>query len=64
MEEHLQLPPSTPKLEELISYSLHPEITEEKLMNDKALFWLEDHVQEKLNGYVKSCRRVLEEYDG
>ena len=38
LEEHLQLPPSTPKLEELISYSLHPEITEEKLMNDKVVF--------------------------
>lgn len=38
LEESLQLPPSVPKAERIISYSLQPEITEEKLMNDKVIF--------------------------
>lgn len=38
LEEILQLPPSIPKLEKVVSYCLRPEITEEKLMNDKVIF--------------------------
>lgn len=37
---------------------------QELVMLQQTLLWLEKHVPEKLNGYVKSCRRVLEEYDG
>lgn len=38
LEESLQLPPSVPGVEKIISYSLRPEINEEKLMNDKVIF--------------------------
>lgn len=38
LEESLQLPASVPKPECIFRYSLHPEITEEKLMNDKVVF--------------------------
>ena len=38
LEEILRLPPSVPKLEKIVRYSLRPEITEEKLMNDKVIF--------------------------
>lgn len=38
LEETLTLPPSAPRLENLISYSLQPEITEEKMMGDKVVF--------------------------
>ena len=38
LEETLQLPPSVPKVEKLISYSLYPNVTEEKIMNDKVIF--------------------------
>lgn len=38
LEEILQLPPSVPKPEKIVSYRLHPEITEEKIMNDKVIF--------------------------
>ena len=38
LEESLSLPPSVPKLESLVSYCVHPQINEEKLMNDKVVF--------------------------
>ena len=38
LEETLSLPPSAPRMEDLISYSLQPEITEEKMMGDKVVF--------------------------
>ena len=38
LEESLQLPPSVPKIEKIISYGLCPGITEEKIMNDKVIF--------------------------
>ena len=37
---------------------------QELAMLRQTLIWLEEHVPERVNGYVKSCRRVLEEYDG
>jgi len=38
LEETLTLPPSVPRLENIISYSLQPELTEEKMMGDKVVF--------------------------
>ena len=38
LEETLNLPPSMPKLEKLLSYQLQMQITEEKLMSDKVVF--------------------------
>ena len=38
IEESLVLPPSAPKMEKLILYTLQPEITEERLMSDKLVF--------------------------
>lgn len=38
IEETLVLPPSAPKMEKLILYTLQPEITEERLMSDKLVF--------------------------
>jgi len=38
LEENLSLPPSAPRMEKLISYSVQPEITEEKMMVDKVVF--------------------------
>lgn len=38
LEEMLQLPPSVPKIEKILSYWLRPEIGEEKIMNDKVIF--------------------------
>ena len=38
LEEDFSLPPSAPKMETLLQYSLQPEITEEKLMVDKVVF--------------------------
>ena len=39
-------------------------VGQELLMLRQTLDWLEARVPERLLGYVKSCRRVLEEYDG
>ena len=38
LEESLSFPPSVPRLEKLISFSMRPEITEEKMMGDKVVF--------------------------
>lgn len=38
LEETVELPPSMPRMEKLLSYQLQPQITEEKLMNDKVIF--------------------------
>lgn len=38
LEELLSLPPSAPRLEKPISFSLQPEITEKKMMHDKVVF--------------------------
>lgn len=38
VEETLPLPPSAPRLDNLIRYSLQPEITEERMMGDKLVF--------------------------
>lgn len=38
LEEALTLPPSLPRLEKLICYSIQPEVTEEKMMGDKVVF--------------------------
>lgn len=38
LEETLNLPPSMPKLEKLLSYQLQMQITEKKLMSDKVVF--------------------------
>ena len=38
LEETLTLPPSVPRIENIISYSLTPELTEEKMMGDKVVF--------------------------
>ena len=38
LEESLSLPPSAPRMEKLVSYSIQPEITEEKMMVDKVVF--------------------------
>ena len=38
LEETVSLPPSAPRPESLVSYSLQPEITEEKMMGDKVVF--------------------------
>lgn len=38
LEETLNLPASMPPMEELISYTLQPEITEDKIMGDKVVF--------------------------
>ena len=38
LEEDFSLPPSAPKIEKLLQYSLQPEISEEKLMADKVVF--------------------------
>ena len=38
LEETVMLPPSMPKLEKLLCYQLQPQITEEKIMNDKVIF--------------------------
>ena len=39
-------------------------VGQELLMLRQTLDWLEARVPERLLGYMKSCRRVLEEYDG
>ena len=38
LEQTLMLPPSMPRMEKLLCYQLQPQITEEKLMNDKVIF--------------------------
>ena len=38
LEETLTLPPSMPRMEKLLCYQLQPQITEQKLMNDKVIF--------------------------
>ena len=38
LEDTLELPPSAPSVEEVLRYSLQPEITEEKMMADKVVF--------------------------
>lgn len=38
MEEELTLPPSAPLPEKLVYYTMHPEITEQRLMSDKVVF--------------------------
>lgn len=38
LEETLSLPPSAPRMEKLISFSMQPEVTEEKMMSDKVVF--------------------------
>ncbi len=37
---------------------------QEFLMLQQTLLWLEAHAPERLKVYIKSCRRVLEDYDG
>lgn len=38
MEETLNFPPSVPKIERIMAYSLQPEITEQRMMGDKVVF--------------------------
>ena len=38
LEETLTLPPSVPRLEKTISFSMQPQITEKKMMGDKVVF--------------------------
>ena len=38
LEETVMLPPSMPRIEKLLCYQMQPQITEEKLMNDKVIF--------------------------
>ena len=38
LEETLDLPPSAPAIEDLLRFSLQPEITEDKMMGDKVVF--------------------------
>ena len=38
LEETLMLPPSMPRMEKLLCYQLQPQITEEKILNDKVIF--------------------------
>ena len=38
IDEELILPPSCPQPEKLVYYTMHPEVTEQRLMSDKAVF--------------------------
>ena len=38
IDEALNLPPSCPKPEKLVYYAMYPEVTEQRLMSDKAVF--------------------------